>query len=359
MRTFGSWQALCRLAAAASLAACALALTTTGAQAASASAAPGWEVTPMTYPSPLKPGGEGYIVLPIYNVGKAPSSGHFTVTDVLPEGVTATEAGYAYSEGSLWNCSIGSVVACTNINSTLPSVNPGSAARLAIAVDVSPDASGPALNQVTVSGGGALSSASVSESLTIDLTPASFGFQSLDGWFANADGTLDTQAGSHPYDLTVALALNNSGYEPAGEPRDITVNLPRGLIGNTTAVPRCTSALLNTAECPADSEVGVDTATLSGAEPLAHPEGERRTIDEYGTDFLFDINFPVYNMVPPPGVPVQLAFSYQCAIKTGDIGLVSTVAVWLLRFQFQRAPLRVWMSCWRTARACRLVSMLG
>jgi hypothetical protein len=51
--------------------------------------------------------------------------------------------------------------------------------------------------------------------------------------------------------------------------------------------------------------------------------------------------------------------SYQPASKVGNIGLVSSFAVWLLRFHSQKARLSVWMSCWRTAGACRLVSMLG
>jgi hypothetical protein len=54
-----------------------------------------------------------------------------------------------------------------------------------------------------------------------------------------------------------------------------------------------------------------------------------------------------------------VASDYQPATKAGDIGLVSNFAVWLFRFHSQKAPLSVWMSCWRTARACRLVSMLG
>src|SRR3981081_4818745 len=53
----------------------------------------GWQLTGRTLPTNLAPGGEGILELDVYNVGKEASSGTITVTDTLPEGVTATRAG--------------------------------------------------------------------------------------------------------------------------------------------------------------------------------------------------------------------------------------------------------------------------
>ena len=93
--------------------------------------APGWELTARTFPTNLPPEGKGTIELDIVNVGEASSIGPITVTDTLPEGVTATNAGelkgVKVEESSiqheLWNCAGNgtggsvegaTVVTCTN-----------------------------------------------------------------------------------------------------------------------------------------------------------------------------------------------------------------------------------------------------
>ncbi len=281
-------------------------LATAGRAHAEEGSAPGWEVDEISYPTLLRAGSEDYLMLQIYNVGRQASSGTIDVTDVLPAGMIATEA--AYGSPGQWQCSVGTIVKCTN-SGHLSEVPPGQMVLLAIAVRAPAQASGSAENQVTVSGGGAVTPANSVESVEYGSGAAGYGFEHVDGWFSNENGTLDTQAGSHPYTLTIPFSLNNIGYYPADEARDITVNLPRGLIGNPTAIPRCTSAQLNAQGCPADTQVGVDHAALGGPQALAYPEGERSEIYEYGNGFIFDPALQVYNMVPPPGVPAQLGFS--------------------------------------------------
>jgi uncharacterized repeat protein (TIGR01451 family) len=351
MRTFGALKAKHKAAAIAALVICAVAGMTGSAQA-SVTAAPGWEVNPMSYPSNLPPGGEGTLVLAIYNVGKADSSGQVTVTDTLPAGLTATEAGYTgepfanstfeggLGDGPQWDCGVGSTVSCTNDEAHLPSIRAGESEFLAIRVKVSGEASGQAINEVTVSGGGALSPAHVSSSVDFSTSAPRFGFQRLDGWFSNADGTLDRQAGSHPYSLTVTLALNNVGVDPAGEARDITVNLPRGLIGNPTAVPRCTVAQLNAESCPMDTQVGVDRPTLGGI---------KSDVPLTVNDSLFAFSFPLYNMVPPPGVPAQIGFSLlglgtkiNSQVRTGSDYGISEVVKNILQAKITFNSITVW-----------------
>jgi hypothetical protein len=115
-------------------------------------------------------------------------------------------------------------------------------------------------------------------------------------------GVPDLQAGSHPYAITTAIVFNHvvtatEEEEPPrvrtyGDPKDIEVNLPQGLIVKSRATEaRCTEAELESPEgpagCPNAAAVGVFSVDLDGVEVL----------DE-----------PVYNMVAPAGVPAELGF---------------------------------------------------
>src|ERR1700735_4077905 len=290
--------------------------------------APGWQVAPGTYPSQIPPGGKGYILLPIYNIGGSNSNGPVTVTDKLPAGLTAIEAGYYggnipdhKSQVLLWKCETGQVVTCVNDPENLPWIPPGEVYYLEIVVHAAGDASGTELNEVTVSGGGAPVPAVLSDPIKFGPEESGFGLQSLDSWFSDADGTLDHQAGSHPYSLTVAFYLNSTLKGSIGEMRDVVVNLPPGVIGNPQVMPRCTRAELDTNHCPPDTQVGVDLINiLQGPKP--------GTIAEGGGEFL-NPQLEVYNMVPPPGVPAEFGFSLlghgtrlDAAIRSGsDYGI--------------------------------------
>jgi hypothetical protein len=127
--------------------------------------------------------------------------------------------------------------------------------------------------------------------------PAGAGFSNIDAWASSGDGMSDTQAGSHPYEFTVAFALNayvnqiGEPYPADGEARAIDVKLPPGFSGDPTAVPQCPRAVFdggaeNGELCPADTLVGFDTLRI----PIA------------------PFRVPIYNIVPPPGVVAQFGF---------------------------------------------------
>jgi uncharacterized repeat protein (TIGR01451 family) len=279
-----------------------------GVFASSASAGVGWEATSTVFPTDLPPGGQGAFEVNVSNVGDTPSSGPVTVTDVLPEGVTALEAGdiqtgFAEEIGGagLWDCSgIGtSVVTCTSNLEALPSIPfpfegaglPAVMEHIGIAVAVAPGAHGD--NRVTVAGGGARGPASFSEPVVVGAQPAGFGFQDADVWYSDAAGEVDTQAGSHPYEVGFSFDFNTAeGAITGGEVRDIEVRLPPGLVGNVTAIPQCTRAELDAEECPLSSQIGVTTVNLG----------------EHGYRFPLHLALPVYNMAPPRGVPAQFVF---------------------------------------------------
>ncbi len=293
---------------------------------------PGWEVTSSTFPTDLAPaGGKGAIEINVYNIGSEPSHGTVTVTDVLPAGVVATAAGDVQNgfaevpgEYGLWDCSgIGtSVVTCHNdpvnmpvlpiperLGSTISEAGSGAIEHIAIAVEVQTGTPGVLRNDATVAGGGALAPASTSAPVTISAPPASsFGFAGLDNWFSAPNGTVDTQAGSHPYEFVSSFDLNtvSNGFNlrpVGGEPRNVTLNLPPGWIGNPTAVPRCTRQQFEEEACSPSTQVGVDVGEALGGSLVAAR-----------------LAFPVYNLVPPPGVPAQFGlelFGNEVLINAG------------------------------------------
>jgi hypothetical protein len=139
--------------------------------------------------------------------------------------------------------------------------------------------------------------------LTATPALAQFGFEKLDFRFTNADGSVATQAGAHPFAVTNTLDFNTTidplhGEAPDELVKDIRVSLPEGLVGDPTAVPRCSNAdfvdvdqELKLPHCSNASAVGTIIIKLSvgGADP------------EY-------LSLPVYNLIPPPGVVQKLGF---------------------------------------------------
>jgi uncharacterized repeat protein (TIGR01451 family) len=287
----------------------------------------GWEVTSTVFPTNIAPnGGTGTLEIDVFNIGAAPSSGPITVTDTLPPGVVAVEAGdvqpglpHSIGQEGQWDC-VGNgggpvegatVVTCTNDPVNLQSLpipedaqreveeGSGAIAHIGVAVRAQTGTPGTLMNHVSVSGGGG-GVASTESAIVLDASPAStFGVQSVDGWASNADGTLDTQAGSHPYELFFSFNLNsrqepsgNAGLVPAGgNTRNITVSLPPGLVGNPTAVPQCKREDFNQEACDPSTQVGVVVPSiLGGAIVPGHPA------------------VPVYNVVPPTGVPAAFGF---------------------------------------------------
>jgi uncharacterized repeat protein (TIGR01451 family) len=308
----------------------------------------GWELTSTLFPTNIAPaGGTGTLEVDVFNVGAAPSEGPVTVTDTLPAGVVAVEAGdvqvttiggaTGIGAGGLWDCSGAgggpvegaSVVTCTSDPVNLPHLplpeaivtngeGAGLIAHIGIAVRAQTGMPGKLVNHVSVSGGGG-GVASTESAIVVDASPASaYGVQSVDGWASNADGTLDTQAGSHPYavffgfDLNSKLTAQGGIVQAGGNTRNITVSLPPGLVGNPTSVPQCKREDFNQEDCDPATEVGVVVANIFGGTPIP-------------SHFVF----PVYNVVPPPGVPAAFGFVLagnqvfmEAAVRSGgDYGI--------------------------------------
>ncbi len=331
-----------------------------GSPAWGASEGAGWEVASNALPTNLTPGHRGLIEVAVYNVGAASSSGPITVTDTLPPGVEAVEVQKIGHER--WECSGSAVVTCTSIPSGLPSFVGGGGVPqydgepsssfgvshltplIGIAVKVAPGATeGRVVNRVSVAGGGATGAASSSDPMTISSAPAGFGVAGWDAWFSNADGTLDTQSGSHPYGATFDIAFptalaqegSHAGVSPgeiasAGgdEPRDIAVGLPPGLVADPGATPRCTHRQLELFSCPGNSQVGY-------AETI--------------TTLRINAQVQVFNMVPPSGVPLELGFDVlgivtylDASVRSGGDYGATTSANNNIQAEIQNVRLTLW-----------------
>ncbi|HEY4276768.1 MAG TPA: hypothetical protein VGM91_01040 [Conexibacter sp.] len=129
---------------------------------------------------------------------------------------------------------------------------------------------------------------------------AQISITSFDGSVNNPDGSPATQAGAHPdatTSFTFATRQVDGSANVVEDPKDVTIDLPRGLVGNPQATSKCEPAQLapNSWGCPDASQVGFVRLALT-AQPAPDP---------------FELYLPLYNMDPPPGMPGQFAFNFN------------------------------------------------
>jgi hypothetical protein len=190
---------------------------------------------------------------------------------------------------------------------------------------------------------------------------AGFGVQKFDGQLAaGATGGVFTSAGGHPYSFTTEVILNHQedqelaaqfpeahAQEPVGgDPKDIVVDSPPGLIGNPAVVPHCTALQLDGAGSTIDNPAGI------GKQPTC-PIGSQVGVIKLYTHLnkiLTGWLFPVYNMVPPPNAPARFGFQVEgtvialdASVRNGkDFGVVITSPNIPEAFRFWGAKLTLW-----------------
>jgi uncharacterized repeat protein (TIGR01451 family) len=324
---------------------------------------PGWLVSSEAVPSTVAPGGEVLLLVQVSNVGGASTSGAgVVVTDTLPAGMEALQAGELdSSEGvigsSRWLCKGVAVVTCVNSPSGQPVIEPGAgfgslgslerpgeAPEIAIRARAG-GVSGTGDNVVEVAGGGVPAPALARQPVTVSSVEPLFGLDSVSVSSYEEDGSPAVQAGGHPYGLTVDVQLNSvlrggKHLFPVGNAKTFEVRAPAGLVGDPQAVAQCPREEFDGVknegqfpECPLDSQVGVATVSLGGqGEPLPGY-----------------ITLPVYNLVPPAGVPAQFGFSelgiyatMDASLRTGeDYGITESV-----RNTAQRSLLGTTLTLW-------------
>jgi hypothetical protein len=277
------------------------------------SLSPWWSVSTGARPSSLpSPGGVGQIFVTAQDVGDADVDGAVApvkIVDVLPPNLEAIAikgiAGQDLAAGNRGpvSCAL-KTLECTWSSALLPAFEQ---IEVQIAVKVKPGAHSGEVNAASVSGGGAASASSASHQIVVGGEPQ-FGFEEFSFIPESPGGAFDTQAGSHPFQLTNVVTFNSQTPDKEGQPRsmgqprDIDAELPAGFIGNPTPFAQCTDAqfakrppvelpvIIN--ECPASSAIGVATVTIN--EP---------TVLHFAT-----ITAPIFNMVPRRGEPARFGF---------------------------------------------------
>jgi hypothetical protein len=320
-------------------------------------AEPWWHVTTISAPASANDT-EAIVDVDIANLGDATAGGvldenllsgkkPITVVDQLPAGVSAT---HAYAEGagghlnkyglvefpSLRECSIEEqTVTC---HDGIP-VRPYEHIEIVIRVTVAQGA-GRGENEVSVYGGGAPSAVSRHQLAVEERSP--YGVQTYELAPEEEGGLANTQAGSHPFQLTTTLMFNTQsvyvenegvglGHEsgpevqPLALTKDLRFNLPAGLIGNPTPLPKCSLrefillAKDEEAKCPNNTVIGV-------ASPILTTLDTRLWAPEVYTT-------PVFSLEPSVGEPAKFGFQspvgpvvLDTSLRTGgDYGVVVTV----------------------------------
>jgi len=289
---------------------------------------PAWDIQSIAAPTNFLPGEESgedrYQVFITNSGGKAtkPSS-TITITDTLPKGLGVKSVELRSPRGSSPNISSGcqtlppvgevSTVSCEVTNALQPvsepaRLEPGNILFLQVKVTVPPTATGTLVNQVEVSGGEAKA---VTEEFSNEASVegAKAGFEEFASQLTGTDGLAVSGADTRPYQFTTTFAVNTVSEVPGslgpvvaaeGNLREVEVALPPGLAGNPAAVKQCTAQQFNTNLggegasnlCPDSSAMGV--AVIQQLEGDAGSGG--------------GVSVPIYNLVPPKGMPAQLGF---------------------------------------------------
>jgi hypothetical protein len=228
-------------------------------------AQPRWTVSSDSSPTSFAPGdesGEDKYVLTVVNSGNGTTDGSpMEITDLLPGGVVASGiSGKDLGNGQVLTCRLTPTLRCTYEGFEIAS---GDVLQIDIAVSIGSAVASPAINSVSVTGGGAETPTAIQDPTPISSTEAKFGISSF------ATTWSDTEAGA-TVNLTAGFTLNQilaGGGEPkpAASPKDVTLDLPPGFVINPEHIQRCSVTDAQSDKCQTWAAVGVAfTSSSSG-----------------------------------------------------------------------------------------------
>ena len=181
--------------------------------------------------------------------------------------------------------------------------------EISVAVKVAASAVSGGLLNAEVQGAGA-GTVPISRALKVGEVGEAVPFGVEDQGFSivpeEVGGGAQTQAGSHPFQLTTTFALNQtaSTLAPPALPKNLQFALPPGLVANAVAFPRCGELDFLTKgfggfedECPEEAAIGVVNVTVHQA-----VFGAERPYQSYP--------IPLFNLTPKPGEPVRFGFYF-------------------------------------------------
>jgi hypothetical protein len=160
-----------------------------------------------------------------------------------------------------------------------------------------------------------------------ELSHENWGFINEPAPFTQAGGHLTGQ-GKGADSLTTTIEFESQEIQeksgdtnrvPVRDPKDILVNVPQGLLGNPTAVPRCPlKVALNGAEqCPSNTQIGVAVLYLFHGQglvgPIVNVKPETGQSAEFAIDTVNHVNFLLTGHV------VRTPDGYGLAVDTNGI----------------------------------------
>jgi hypothetical protein len=184
-----------------------------------------------------------------------------------------------------------------------PGVKPGQRLIMSVSAEVPGGTEGALEDTAEVSGGGAGTvTAAATNAASVGEPPP--GTMSFNAGINNSGGEPYTQAGGHPFAFhtefnfeTYSNATPNSyartGVAPVHDPKDISADLPPGLVINPNAVPHCSLADYYSEACE-NKKDAVGNACIRA---FARGEGHCHFME------------PVYNLEPEKFFPAQLGIT--------------------------------------------------
>ncbi len=327
MRACGIARMLARRGPATLLAALSLAL---GLACTAHAAAPQWSLDSTAAPTHMPRNGEAQLVVTARNLGDAPviasEKQPVTFTDIVPAGVKPLEPieaeasrgvpGRRTAITPLTGCKLtplegGRTQVSCKFEDTLPEYE-----TLMMRIPVrteEPQESPQPLGEVEIEGA-KTRQARIAKPLGVEAGATPFGVEAYALTPELEGGAGDTQAGSHPFQLTTTLDFDQTlaeyktvaetGVYPSSPalPRDLRFHLPPGLVGDPSAVAQCPQAdfeAITPTEainlCPADTAVGVAALVVNDPVPLG----------------FVPFTVPVFNLEPDQGEPARFGFEFQ------------------------------------------------
>jgi hypothetical protein len=298
----------------------------------SADAAVNWRLEANPAPTTLQPGQTQQVILSAVTTGDEEVNGEATpikIKDTLPVGLEVVPWGAASPCSNTLQTTpcvrtaffgespcevtpaaggLGDSVTCSFSHR----VPPFESIDVYIRVKVNAEP-GTLTDAMSVEGGG-VPGQSISPTIKVGHEQTSFGIDRYELKAENQDATPDLQAGSHPFQLTTALGLNEAvedrvtsqgvEQEPAAPAllHNLQVTLPPGLVGDTNsdAIPQCSERDFTTPNsengtinlCPDSTAVGVVVVSIN--EPITFHYTHRAV--------------PLFSLTPALGEPARFGF---------------------------------------------------
>jgi hypothetical protein len=311
--------------------------------------------------------GEGVVIATAQNLGDAnvnATTEHVTVTDQLPAGLKPVKIEALSGRGVPGGGGIEQKLKCSETEEPVHhtftiectfegELPPFEQLEVRIYVEVTTTTSAEPSNVVSVTGG-ATPPEKLERPVKIAGGSTRFGVETYELTPENENGSVDNQAGTHPFQLTTTFNLNQGygEYEvvhgsrkrlpqaPALQ-KDLNFRIPAGLLGNATAAPQCTGVDFGASLGPSvngcQDGTAIGVALVSFNDPI-EPIGWRTW------------SVPVFNLVPAAGEPARLGFAVEHAavvldtsVRTGeDYGATVSVRKTTESVQVLGAQVTLW-----------------